>query len=735
MDIPGIERFVSDIVSRVLRHDTERMSFTEVYFRVFQDNQAANAEVYWQCLNAAFGDVLNMLKGDVLNADQETFSYQLIEFCKETVRAVKDLAALFRTLERSPYCHGLKIEKELMNVMKRVMFDGTDVANNPKIEAFLKIFAHSLPGNPHIEAEIPMLKMILNLVSGTKKWNLFAEELKEATDALTIEFTSAMIRKQECQENVLVYLGAVMSLRDHEETFWELLSADIRVELRRVFLKGVIWLVSDFLGSPASSRMLGKVFFDDFANLDLLDRMIGKIFDNPECLEVLAMALVDYVVQKFNDIKAAVDPKKPLSVVSAKQIVEPLIDIMMRLNVLSMRVIGRSKALNCEGVQNLMYQFISDSSLRIEQSLCIYIGNAIEIIFNEADKEAEQWLLIQRCVELARFIFDKQSFVPMYTHAMMIRLCRCAGQQYRLEESVINMLQPYFPPVMSVPLEEKMKEFEKSDAANKLWVKHSPASRMRVFLVPEKVMHLKSSFKSMCLPQAFKTMQQEYEHFCQTADPIPGASKLKFSWVYEDNLVQMRLQKPGCYDISLKAPIFFAAVLLFIHEKISVTLGELSRLMNMPNKSKLIETIIKKGTAKEFPIFNYRVQDPIENSLAILNPSFTTKRTRFVIQLAARFSLKEDAQQVPAQASAAPVAEVNVNMYRAAIIRVMKRTRRLEEGKLFSLVQDVFRGFPDAHKFAKFSREDFTRILYALEKEEFVERGGTAQRPVWQYIP
>ena len=733
MDIPGIERFVSDIVSRVLQHDTATISFTDVYFRVFQDNQDSKAEVYWQCLKGAFGEVLRMLRESVLKADPETFSYQLTEFCKETVQAVKDLTALFRTLERSPYCHGLKIERELMDVMKQVMFDGTDVAKNPKIEAFLKIFAHSLPGNPHIDAEIPMLKMILNLVGGSKKWNLFIDELKEATDAMMIEFTSAMIRKEECQENVLVYLGAVMALRDHEDRFWELLSPDVRVELRRVFMKGAIWLVSDYLRSPASVRVLGKVFFDDFANLDLLDRMIAKVFDNPECLEVLAMALVDYAVKKFNDIAAAIDPKKPLSVVSAKQIVEPLIDMMTRLNVLSSRGIGKSKALNLEGIQNLMYQFVSDSTLRVEQSLCIYIGNAIEIIFNEADKEAEQWLLIQRCVEVARFIFDKQSFVPMYTHAMMLRLCRCAGQQYKIEQRVINMLQPYFPPVLSVPLEEKMKEFEKSDAANKLWVKHSPASRMRVFLVPEKGMHLRSSFKSLHLPQVFKTMQQEYEQFCQTARPIPGSSKIKFSWLYEDNLVQMRLQKPGAYDISLKTPIFFAAVLLFIHEKISVTLGELARLMNMPSKVKLIETIVKKGTGKEFPIFNYRVQDPIENSLIILNPHLTTRRARFVIQLGPRFSLKEENQPASA-AIAAPSADVNVDMYRAAIVRIMKRTRRLEEGRLFTMVQEVFKTFPNAAKFAKFSREDFTRMVYALEKDEYLKRRGPPNRPEWEYL-
>ena len=725
-EMSGSVARIEGYVRAVVRQDASELSFADMYSTVFQICDTPEAEAWWQELEDCFATEIACVTQEKVTGPADAFAREFQEFCAGALKAAKVLAATFHPLELSFFLPNLNIEESLFGILRRELFKQRD---NHGVGSFLKLIAAGLPGTANIEEKRALIEMVVSVTLETRMWNIFFEHLRDATDALAIELSSTLIPKHACQENVIVYLGAVLSVLEHEKKLWALLPKDSASSLRDTFLRGTIFCVSPFLTSDQSRKTLGSTFVDGFEQLDIFNQIVTELFSSRETLDSLAMTLMTYLSEKMEAVLAKVDTKRPLSVVLAKQIIDGLLDIFGRALVLQTTALGKSIAFR-DSAQAVMAPFMTDPRVRAEEALCMYLGNCIELMFNEPEKECAQWRVIARCMHIARLIEDKGRFVGLFTQSMMVRMFKCAGQQYKLEKRLLDGLQPFFPPSLSAPLEDRMKEFEKSDQANQIWVRAQPKSPLRVLLFEEKKsIPISKTYRNLKLPRVLVEMQEMYmDHSRQACPPAGKGGALEFRWVYEDNLVQLQISK-GKDTVFAKMPLFLAAVILFVNENHHVTLGELSTLMNWPTgQIKNLDVIVKRAIGTEFQLFNYRVVDPIENSVITFNPAYKPKRSRIVLQLPVAFSIARKALTEKAP-DASPAGFDFYEAYRAAITRILKRHRRLPQKKLQDQVEAIVK------RLTKFDKEVFTRALAACEKNEFCRRGETTPEGVaWHYI-
>lgn len=717
---------VEGYVRAVVRQDASELSFADMYSTVFQICETPEAEIWWQELQDCFATEIACVTQEKVTGPADSFAGEFQDFCAGALKAAKILAATFHPLELSFFLPNLNIQETLFNILRRELFKQRD---NHGVGSFLKLIAAGLPGTSNIDEKRALVDMVVSVTLETKMWKVFFEHLRDATDALAIELSSTMIPTQACQDNVIVYLGAVLSVLEHEKKLWALLPKDAAATLRDTFLRGTIFCVSPFLTSPQARKTLGSTFADGFEQLDMFNHIVTELFSNREALDNLAMTFLSYLTEKMEAVLANVDTKRALSVVLAKQIIEGLLDVFGRALVLQSTALGKSVAFR-DSAQAVIAPFMTDPRVRAEEALCMYLGNCIELMFNEPEKESGQWRVIGRCMHIARLIEDKGRFVALFTQSMMVRMFKCAGQQYKLEKRLLDGLQPFFPPSLSAPLEDRMKEFEKSDAANQIWVRAHPKSPLRVLLFEEKkAIPISKTYRNLKLPRVLVEMQEMYMDHSRQASPSAGkGGALEFRWVYEDNLVQLQISK-GKATVLAKMPLFLAAVILFVDEKHHLTLGELSTLLNWPTAQiKNLDAIVKRATGAEFQLLNYRVVEPIENSVITFNHAYKPKRSRIVVQLPVAFSIARKALVEKTPDAGTPGFDF-FDTYRAAISRVLKRHRKLPQNKLKDQVEAIVK------RVTRFDNAVFTRALDNCEKVEFCRRGeNTPNGVMWHYM-
>jgi hypothetical protein len=265
-------------------------------------------------------------------------------------------------------------------------------------------------------------------------------------------------------------------------------------------------------------------------------------------------------------------------------------------------------------------------------------------------------------------------------------------------------LQPYLPPTLSLPFEEKIREFGESKDVNEKWKIANPQSPLQVLLLlAVKSAHIQTSFAHLRLPKLFAVMQQQFESFYRK---LSGSGKIRFQWIFEDNLVTFRFATPEKFDLQLKVPLFLAVIFVIICEYRNPTIAKISEVSGLTVKH--VKALVNRGTGQEFPILCVGADERTR-----FNPDFETRRKKLFIVHPA-FSLRK-----PPKFENEPRSdELAVRLkYQSCIARILKDLRCAAMEKLEREVQMEFR----KHRFP-FRKDEYERALLCLDTNKFIRR-------------
>ena len=224
-------------------------------------------------------------------------------------------------------------------------------------------------------------------------------------------------------------------------------------------------------------------------------------------------------------------------------------------------------------------------------------------------------------------------FIHIHNSLMIARLCQFAGQQYKLEENVIQILEPYMPPTLAKPFAEKIKDFKESEELNREWEKEILGYALKVFVLP-KAKGLTSRFDKVVLPDELKAWQTAFQTFFNTKK-----KGTKLEWIYEDNTMLMELQSNDSrYDLQLRAPLLFSIVIIYLIKNGSSTYENISKGIQMSISE--IEICVKKAAEGRFPFLSIIPNQNKKETIVQFNQKFRTSKKKFSIILPQHFSLQ-----------------------------------------------------------------------------------------------
>jgi hypothetical protein len=502
-----VESRVADWVSAIMLRQEHELHFDELYWTAFDSVRRNCSHSIWTIICSQFEMVISQFRQELTQSPLDSFGSSLRRLCLSIQETISVIADAFAPLAFG--VNGLDISRNLFATFTHRVFD----SNDPSVHVFLISFTHALPGSR--ASEKPMIELLLHVLPGTNKWALFRNELLEATDAFCIDICASAMEDPEVSANFAVYLGIVLEVIENEEKLWMLLPSDLAVELREVALNGLVYAIKDdFLFHPRSLDLWRSVFFETIRNVDTLRFLCRTILTNRDIQENLLHCIAGYFIEKTDHLISDVRGRTKSAAVAA-QVAEFLIDTFERINLLSAALPANSHSKTI--VDEMRCVLLQDPQLKVENCMSAFIGRCIGIICENSGKQRENRYLIRNSAQIIAFMPKRNKFVRLHSHAMNIRLFQSAGTSYRVEAMVLEELQPYLPPTLSQPFEEKVREFQESETVNGKWKVAHPASPLQVFILPAvKPAHLQTAFQNVRLPEPFDGMQFQFEIFLKS---------------------------------------------------------------------------------------------------------------------------------------------------------------------------------------------------------------------------
>jgi hypothetical protein len=676
-----LEGQICEWVDAIMRHNYHDLSFDEIYSTTYYSTCPS---AILDSICATFGDIVAQFRDEMPTNTFTEFEAALHELCPHVEATIDILSSLFCSLDDA------RVRSRLLNIFKTTIFESFG-----PMQSFLRIYSRTLPGTRDIDSERPLIVTLLNFLPEMNEWSLFVECLVDATDSLCLEISSRAISRT----NAITYLGLVQEVIAHEERFWCLLPSEVSSRLRATLITGLVTSVRDDALFYESSRPLwSQYFFENSHNFTLFADVYRTLLTDTETRAVLQEFLVAHFISRVECLADEMDGKWA-SVSGACRIAEELVDIFERTSLLPFP-------------GHLRGALLADVRLKVERCIAVFIGRCIETICEEPHKQ-QNFHNIHKCAAIVQNMPDRREFVRVHAHYMLVRLFQLAGKQYRLEAMVLNFLQPFVPPTLSKPFEDRIREFGESENINREWSKKKPMSPLQILLLPSsKSNGIIPSFTDVNLPEPFARMQAEFESFYLQRNQN---QKKKLVWMFEDNIVNLELTLANKVELTLRSPLLFAMVLKMIIDYTEPTLDFLAAESKLTTRQ--VEYLVKRVTNTEFPLLLLA-----ESGKVMINQQFESKQKKRYVIVTPAFSLRTPPRSETEREA------MSRNVYEAQIIRVLKNSRDLAEDELLKRSKAKITALLGA-----FKDSEYERAIIALESRKFICKDPSRSNR-WLYV-
>ncbi|KAH0792322.1 hypothetical protein GPJ56_003848 [Histomonas meleagridis] len=602
------------------------------------------------------------------------------------------------------YDDKIDIEAELTNIFKTIIF--LTPPSSDRVSSYLIKLAHQLPGSPNFEDFKDIILFFSQFLKQTKLWDTFVNHLYQATDYLAFTFTSQLLQRSDVKENPLIYLSASMNLIDNESKLWGILPKADGDKLRSILSAGLYsCITSEYLMQSSFHSIYFATFLDTFVNYQFLTDLIDNYIIGTTFLKELSELFLSYFISKSGTLK---DTNNPNNLQSSLAMIEELITLYEKLDLLAQTKMYSIPGFS-EKLENVRQTIIQNPDLSFEYNAARYISKCIETMCNDPSKKRDQLISISQCAKIVSFSNKKMEFIETHNTLMLVRLCQFAGQQYQVEETAIECLEPYMPPTLAKPFQNMLKDFETSAKINNDWEKKPFGYVLRVFVLPtSNAQGVASKFDQVILPKVFNDWKSAFTQFFLGQKN----SRVKLKWIYEDNIVMMKLSAQNRYDFQIKMPLLLAIVIVHLSEVKTATYRQIAESLHM--KVPEIEVLIKKGLTKAFMLFRIMPKDKKEDTIVMFNPAFKTPKKKFAIIIPAHFSLQLAQKSVQDQL----LAKKRLKVYQSIITRTVKGSKKVSDLGLATQAEKMLSSmFP-------FDPDEFGMALNELLKQRIIMQNG-----------
>ena len=455
--------FLTNAVSNIFKGDTYSLSFDEIYSTVLFTFPKFGIDFIVKAVLEGLALSLNEERTSLFSQDGEEFNQFLMDMSRRIFQSMGQIKAAFRPIFVNN--SGVNCEAEIIKRYREIIF--MDEENSQKINNFIIRYAHTLPGSFDIENEAPMIKLLQQVLRPSPLWNMFIEHICQSTDALCLYVTSTLLSQDPCKNNPISYLSAVLDMFSNEEKLWKLLPNEDHEKLHYLMLTCLIYDLKDnYLFTEENKSLIVRAFFDDLKNLDILKKILALFINDNSIIS-------EFVIALFQHFRSVIDnlASEPANSLQASSLVtETIINVFERIRILqSETLLGGSPIFN-EMLDDFRGKVLSKDNINFESNAAKTIGLKISNVCSDPSKERELKIFVNEVGKLISYSDNKLLFIDTHNSLMFGRLCMYAGQQYKLEQNVINILEPYMPPSLSEPFQEKLKAFEESEEINKKWI-------------------------------------------------------------------------------------------------------------------------------------------------------------------------------------------------------------------------------------------------------------------------
>jgi hypothetical protein len=206
-------------------------------------------------------------------------------------------------------------------------------------------------------------------------------------------------------------------------------------------------------------------------------------------------------------------------------------------------------------------------------------------------------------------------------------------------------------------------------------------------------------------------MQRLFEMFYSK---LAGTGKVKFQWIFEDNLVSLRLEAPEKYNIRLKVPLLIAAILVIIWRYPDASISKVADVSGLAVKH--VKAVVRQAISPEFPLLVVR------DGKISFNPAFKTKRRKLCIGYPG-FSVQKPPKT---EGEAGPGRSAMRQTYQSHVMKIMKSAKSMEIDRLSRRVEREF-----AKHALPFRKDEYEQALLHLEGIEFIKQDPAKPR---QYL-
>jgi hypothetical protein len=696
MEMAGTTTGFASWVVTILHQGEQDISFDEIYFSCFEAIAEDRTELVVRTIEDSFETIITEFRDELCSQPPDAFNIALKDLCLSVLSSIAQISAAFSPI--TLVLPRANFSRSLTEIFKQIVFCSVD--STSRFDVFLSTYAHSLPGTNDIESDRSLLELLITFLEGTPRWTAFVDDLVDATDAFCIGITSSALQNESILGNSVLYFGVLLEVLDNEEKLWSILPNSVAARLRRCALDALLSSIvnSSIFKTVPQRDLFARSFFDDMTNWDLLNLVVDRLGESEDFRKALMSVLSEYFTLSLRHLLVQngilANRTTSLSVVVA--IVEFFMDISEKIDLIT-KLIAREGSAGASIVRDLLRL----KSLNIEKALAIEVGRWIDIVNRSWEDCKIEKYRIKMCVNLSKLVPDGKKFVRNHIHQMLLRLFRTGGKYWRFEVGVLESLG------IRSSLREIIVEFGSSDAANQRWARIRPDSPLRVFLLPE----IKSSgivprYGELLLPAAFGIMQERFQAFYRN---LMNTKHVRLRWVYEDNLVQVRLVS-AAYNILLRLPLIFAVILATIFDYGESSYDFISKKTNLGVQE--IEYFVMRCVSKTFPLLVVTSRAIRGGKSVTWNPTFVTKQKKFAIETRC-FSLRKPKADSQFQVLSNPVSR---EAYLTIVTQILKKYRRVETAKLFRLSQQAIQ------KVCPFRKDEYDRCLIFLQSSGYFEK-------------
>jgi hypothetical protein len=604
---------VSDWVQHILQGQETDIEFDEIYSSIFDSIGTPRLELYVNSLYSNFTSKLEELREEVFRSDSITVNFG--DLCQTVLSSIRKLSTAFYPAKLADY----DIPKLLNSIAEKTLFSDP----SPDIVCYWRSFAHSLPGTIDIEITQPHFKTIIDILRGSPNFSIIVDGVEEATDALSLHISSTMIPVD--QFSPFCYLGTCYALLENETRLWSYFKDSIiEHRLRQTLLNGLIKSVAqDIFFAPEVSIRFRRAIFDDFREFTVMVPRLKTLFYDAELQQSLAWSAVDYFADTLTEFHFSFlkdDVPRSLAAADVTKIAQTFVDVFEKLELLGEHLFSKA-SFDINNVHGMLSYKLSEKGFDANQTFAIYIHQCIETMILDRDKQPEQEEQLLRVRRLIPFLPDRNEFISYHYLQMYIRLFRTAGSQYQLEDKAFRIIESFVAPDTRNRYDELLETFQKSEQIQGNWKIAKPGALLSVLMVTENTMKgIGGSLGELKVPEFFFVHAREFETFCQGIFGTPG----KLQWLFEENIVVLRLKRDGVYDINITVVFVIACVILALKDLGRTTKGELTQYLGLKSPPRT-EAWCRLLTRDALPLLI------VTKEGIWFNPEFRPRRQRFTI--------------------------------------------------------------------------------------------------------